>query len=415
MTIFTAAPSSGPASPQKNGNERPLSNSLIYHDVVEGIDCLRIPPGFQVAKYIENVADLTHDLLAKKPSQCAPAKFPVQRFSSKLDDRLQRALWLTPAQLQEHFPKHRLHPYVALFVQSAASERLYDYWTLRNVLSQAERKEYAAARQRMLSTLRAGAREPAFRKTVKAHQDKVRRNLTCVRNYINAQFLGHPRLLVIRVDCMWIEGFAPAHDWIQARNCREALLKFLNRNLPKIIQSQKNRDAKKKPDPISGYIIGTEYGLETGWHFHVTLFLNGDDHLNDAGIATLIGLTWMKEITQGNGRYHNCNLAAKQGKYLEVGIGMVHRHDLAKREILKDVVCRYAVKGCYYAEAQTGTKDRLLNKGGWPKEKDPKKGGRPESRRQPQRAVLTKVFSEKKKRFFPIWVPSEPPQPRVSY
>jgi hypothetical protein len=387
---------------------------MLYHDIVNGKNCVCIPLGFQVAKYIEDVVELTRDLTFQNRSQCAPGKFSVQCNSLKLDVRLQRALWLTPEQLHENFPKHLLHPYVALFVQCCAKERLYDYRTLRSALSKAEHKQYAAARQRMLATLRAGTHDPAFRKTVKAHQDKVRRNLNCIRRYTDAQF-RYSRILVIRVDCMWNKGFTPAHDWIQARSYREALIKFLNRDFPKLIQSNKSRESKRRPDPICGYIIGTEYGIETGWHFHVTLFLNGDDHLNDVGIATLIGLTWMKQITESNGRYYNCNLAAKQGRYLQVGIGMVHRHDSAKREILKDVVCRYAVKGCYYAEAQTGTKDRLLNKGGWPKEKDPKKGGRPERARQPQSVLLARVFSEKTKRFSTIWGLREASQPRVSY
>lgn len=388
---------------------------MIYHGTFEGKDCLRIPPGFQVAKYIEDIVDLTRDLLGESPFKRVFGKPPVQRFGSKLDERIQRALWLTPAQLREHFPKHRLHPYVELFMLFAAKERLFDWRFLGKTLSLAERVEYEAARQRMLAALRAGAREPAFHKKVKAHQDKVRRNLSCIRRYTDALFVRHSRLLVIRVDCMFVEGVAPAHDWLQARAYREALIKYLNRDLPKVIQSQKDRDAKAKPKPIAGYIIGTEYGIETGWHFHVTLFLNGNDHENDVGIATVIGLTWMKEITSGNGRYHNCNLDAKQGKHRAVGIGMVHRHDLTKREILSSVVTRYAGKGCYYAEAQTGTKDRLLNKGGWPKEKDPRKGGRPEKSSQIQRELLTHLFSEKKKRFFPIWIPSEPSQPSVSY
>ncbi|MEJ8860119.1 hypothetical protein WKW79_36715 [Variovorax robiniae] len=215
---------------------------------------------------------------------------------------------------------------------------------------------------------------------------------------------------------MFVEGFAPAHDWTQARAYREALIKFLNRDLPTVIQSQKERSAKNKPKPIAGYIIGTEYGLESGWHFHVTLFLNGDDHQNDVAIASTICWRWKNEITGGKGRYRNCNLDAKEGRYGDnVGVGMVHRHDLAKRGILNNVVTRYGSKGCYFAEAQTGSRDRLLNKGSWPKSKDPRKGGRPEKQRETQRGPLTQVFSEKKKRFFPMWTPSEASQPPVGY
>ncbi len=127
-------------------------------------------------------------------------------------------------------------------------------------------------------------------------------------------------------------------------------------------------------------------------------------------------MTWKDEITSGNGRYYNCNHAATVGRYGDkVGVGMVHRHDTVTREVLNDVVTRYAGKGCYYAEAQTGTRDRLLNKGGWPKAKDPAKGGRPETRAQTQNAPLTLMFSEKTRRFFQRGMPREPGQPRVSH
>lgn len=389
---------------------------MIYRDTVDGKTCLRIPPGIQTAKHIEDVVELTHELIAQRASQCAPDKLPVQHFGSKLDERLQLALRLTPAQLQEHFPKHRLHPYVDLFLQCAAKERLFDYRYLGKALTPAEKKEYATARLRMLASLRAGAQEPAFRKVVKPHQDKVRRNLKCIRNYTDAQFRRHSRLLVIRVDCMFVDGFAQAHEWIQARTYRETLIKYLNKDLPKVIQSKKDRDAKEKPKPIAGYIIGTEYGIETGWHFHVTLFLNGDDHENGVGIASLIGRTWARDITGGDGRYYNSNLAAREGRYGDkVGIGMVRRRDFDKRAILHEEVTCYGAKGCYYAEAQTGTKDRLLNKGAWPKEKDPKRGGRPEKQPHTQFLPPAQVFSEKKRRVFPTWMPSEPPQPSVGY
>ncbi|MDT4845511.1 Inovirus Gp2 [compost metagenome] len=414
MTKSAAALSSRQTSSVLS-DERALSISLFCRETVDGKSRLRIPLGFQTAKHIEDIVDLTRDLLALRPSQCASGKSPVQRFGTLLDQRLQHALWLRPVQLEEHFPKHRLHPYVELFMRCAAKERLFDYGAHDKAMNLAQHKEYAAARQRMLAALRAGARKPALRKTVKAHQDKVRRNLSCIRSYTDAQFNRHSRLLVIRVDCMFVEGFAPAHDWTQARAYREALIKFLNRDLPKVIQSKRDRDAKKKPETIAGYVIGTEYGIETGWHFHVALLLNGDNHQNDVGIASRICWTWKNEIAVGYGRYYNCNLAAKEGRYGDkAGVGMVHRHDLAMREILNSVVTRYAVKGCYYAEAQTGSKDRLLNKGGWPKAKDPSRGGRPENRPSMQQGQITHVFSEKKRRFFPIRMPIEAPQPSVS-
>ena len=209
---------------------------MIYRDTVNGKSCLRIPPGIQTAKHIEDVVELTRDLIAHGESRCGTGKSPVERFGINLDQRLQLALRLTPEQLQEHFPKHRLHPYVELFIQGAAKEHLFDWRLVAKALSPAERKEYAAARQRMVVALLSGAREPSFRGRVKAHQDKVRRNLAVIRRYTDAQF-RHSRVLVIRVDCMFVEGFAPAHDWTQARAYRESLIKFLNRDLPKMAWS----------------------------------------------------------------------------------------------------------------------------------------------------------------------------------
>lgn len=414
MTASTALASRHPLSPTK-GDDREWINSLIYRETVDGKTHLHIPPGIEVAKHLKEVVDLTTDLLAMKRPQGALGEPAPARFSSQLDDDLQLALRLSTAQLIEHFPKHCFHPYVELFVRCAASERLFDYKALGKALSQGEQREYANARQRMLDALSRGAREPKFRKRVKAHRDRVNRNLKVIRRYTDAQF-RHGRVLVIRVDCLFNDGFAPAHDWLQARTYREALIKYLNRELPKAIQPKKDKVAGKKPKPISEYLIGTEYGIETGWHFHVTLFLDGEVHKNHVGIAALICSTWKLKITGGNGRYYNCNLMATRGHYGEdEAVGMIDPHDDVKREILRSKVATYGGKGCYYAEAQTRTKDRLMNKGRWPKPKDPRKGGRPATRRDSDCILVANIFSETTKRFSPIWRRQEAPQPPTSY
>jgi hypothetical protein len=381
-----------------------LSESVLYRDTVDGKDRLHIPLSFDTANHIENIVALTRDLLAMKPAQCVP--------SSKINERLQRALLLPPAELQAHFPKHRLHPYVDLFLQCASKEHLFDWRLVSNALSVTERTDYAKAVQQMLMALHAGAHDLEFRIRIKTHQDKVRRNLRVIRQYTDAQF-RHSKVLVIRVDCLFAECFAPAHEWAKARNYRKALIKYLNRDLPKVIQPIKDRVANLKPEPISGYIIGTEYGLTTGWHFHVSLFLNGNRFENDVGIASRICWTWKNDIAHGDGRYYNCNAAARNGNYGQVGVGMIHRHDLVKRDILSNVVTIYGSKGCYFAEAQTKIKDRLLNKGGWPKAKDPRKGGRPESQQHTQPRL--EIISKKQRRFFAARIPNEAAQPLVSH
>lgn len=90
------------------------------------------------------------------------------------------------------------------------------------------------------------------------------------------------------------------------------------------------------------YIFKIEYGLDKGYHAHLLLLLNGHKHQQDINLAKCLGEKWEKEITLGTGVYWNCN--ANKEKYRYKAIGMIHRDDQEKRELLIKKVVTYLVK-----------------------------------------------------------------------
>lgn len=59
--------------------------------------------------------------------------------------------------------------------------------------------------------------------------------------------------------------------------------------------------------PLIRYSWTREYGTETGFHFHVLALLNGHIVQNGVSTAKLMGEYWQHVITEGKGRYWNCN------------------------------------------------------------------------------------------------------------
>lgn len=91
--------------------------------------------------------------------------------------------------------------------------------------------------------------------------------------------------------------------------------------------------------PCLGYIYNLEYGVLTGYHFHVLIFLDGHLKWGDVAIAEQLGKHWRDTITEGRGRYWNCN--ARPLSYQRFGVGMILRSDAIKRKYLVEDVLPY--------------------------------------------------------------------------
>lgn len=94
--------------------------------------------------------------------------------------------------------------------------------------------------------------------------------------------------------------------------------------------------------PQVGYLRELEYGLLSGYHFHVLIFIDGHLKRNDVRIAQELGEHWKNVITEGRGRYWNCN--AWPQNYERHALGMTHRGDTLKREVLIDKVLDYLTR-----------------------------------------------------------------------
>lgn len=94
---------------------------------------------------------------------------------------------------------------------------------------------------------------------------------------------------------------------------------------------------------IIGYMAKLEYGLLSGFHFHVLAICDGSKHSEDITLARMLGEHWKNEVVSGGeGRYYNCNRHKDGYRYL--GIGTLNYYDHAKYSALVNLVIEYMVK-----------------------------------------------------------------------
>lgn len=95
-----------------------------------------------------------------------------------------------------------------------------------------------------------------------------------------------------------------------------------------------------------GYLAKLEYGLLSGFHFHVVVIYDGSKHREDITLANMLGEHWINHVvTGGEGRYYNCNRHKTNYRYL--GIGTLNHYDHAKYSALVNLVLEYMVKTDY--------------------------------------------------------------------
>ena len=380
----------------------------LRYEIIDGEQRLVVNDSFSAALYLERIAEIAQDLSATRKNQCREGMYPLQRIGKKANAYLIDALLVPAREMFAHFPVHTFHPFIALFMDCAIEVGLHECIERQSCVV-FEPTRWHSLRTEFVDLMRTRRSKRTFCRALRAHKNRCARNMRSAEEYVDGLFDHYSRLLVLRVDLSFNMGMDAAHDWSKARAYRESLISFLNRDLPKLLQSEKHKEEGKKPIPLAGYLIGTEYGADTGWHFHVTIFLDGDHFWKDEAIASFITSQWRSSLTGGNGRYHSCNLFKES--YNELGIGMVHYDKAEKRQILKSRVTQYACKGCYYAAAQIGPNDRLLNKGSLPKKKST--GGRPRlyEHAPVSGRVLTHVYSSKTKRFHRLLIERDARKP----
>jgi hypothetical protein len=184
-------------------------------------------------------------------------------------------------------------------------------------------KLVADVANQFVKAIRDRATTKDFRTRLSVRRFRSKRNYLRGKHLISALFRRHARLNAIRIDF----GYLTEHP-ASLEQSKEDFARFLNNHRHHTIFRN-----------LVGYIWHLEWAFRTGYHWHVVLFFDGSKTLRDAYIARLIGEYWVRGITQGRGRYHNCN--ADKNKYRRLGIGMISHDDAGKRSVLEGKVLEY--------------------------------------------------------------------------
>ena len=194
------------------------------------------------------------------------------------------------------------------------------------------------------------------------------RNLKSASTYEEAMFKCRSRLVVIRLDF----GYCAEHgESITAAEAKRDFKRFLDNR----------RHCGNLFRHMKGYIWKLEYGNQgKGYHYHLILFFDGGKIPDGAYHGERISQYWKSNITQGQGYCHNCNLDSH--KYRFLGVGMIHRDDLQKRDNLRRPI-EYLTKEDYCIKRDmAGT--RVFGTGGRPP-LNLKGVGRPPTKHDPNR------------------------------
>lgn len=175
----------------------------------------------------------------------------------------------------------------------------------------------------LVNAIRERTAKKEFRSRLAARSFGARRNFLRGKRLIEALFRRYARLNAIRID----------FDYLSEH---PASLEHTKQDFSRFLNNQRHHLTFRN---LVGYIWHLEWAFKTGYHWHVVLFFDGSKTLRDAYIAQLIGDYWVRVITQGRGRYHNCN--ADKNKYKRLGIGMIAHDDVEKRSVLEGTVLEY--------------------------------------------------------------------------
>lgn len=178
---------------------------------------------------------------------------------------------------------------------------------------------------------------------IRQRQKNCNKNFISCRKLVNGLFNVHSKLLVLPINF----GFKPNPE-ILTRTYRPSDLrgtfhsKYYLENLKDLLaQFLRNKRHNKTLQSIEGYILKFEHSVKKGFHLNAIFFIDGDKHDKDGDFTTELTKYW-HQLTNGNGCTYNCILT--NDKYRNLGIGMIERSDINKRNNLIMHVVNYLCK-----------------------------------------------------------------------
>lgn len=234
--------------------------------------------------------------------------------------------------MQLYFPEHRFNPYVDLWFELLrAQPRLQCVGHNWEILLDDDARQIVDELNTFVTDIQEAVRAPAFRAQFDRHRRRCDRNTKNLRDYIKAIFkYKGVRQVVIRLDLGYSKTASPFGTLLPT----SVSLDEAREDLAKLLRHVRDHF------PLTGYAWKLEFGLEKGYHFHLLLFMNGHLVREDVTLARQIGEYWQRVMTEGQGRYFNCNAYS----YRNRGIGTIDQREGAKRAALMDYVAPYLTK-----------------------------------------------------------------------
>jgi hypothetical protein len=225
------------------------------------------------------------------------------------------------------FPRHTFNPIIETVREASELLKVYGVYFCMMTAHQS-----FVLLKDCLNYIRSNLNSDEHKKCLNRFRKSRNKRKKSIKDTIDLIFKNFSRALVLRVDFSY-------------RSC-PGTKGFTEPELTKV----KNDWTKMRTDLRSGrldldYITSIaklECGLLKGYHFHVLIFLNGSCHSHDIGLAKMIGNHWRDHITNGEGRYYNCNL--KKFDYPQRGIGQINHGDTTEIFVLKEVIGAYLSK-----------------------------------------------------------------------
>lgn len=273
--------------------------------------------------------------------------------------------------VQSEICGYRLSPNVNLYFDTLPDK---GFWFSEPYFADVDGKFGAEHFNDFIEDIRKNSKGKAYRSELKKRKDEAAANHKSLTDYINTLFAHYARLVVIRLDLAYINDVKNLVTIDVAKAHRKKLLDNI-RHKPTIFHD------------IVGYAWGLEYGIEKGgYHHHFFFFFNGEHRQQDMNIAEAIGDYWRDVITDGKGRYYNCN--KEKFKYRYLGIGVINNFDTDLRWNLIEKAAPYITKkGLFFSlKSYDGTQKsvRTFGKGEIeklpPRDSDKPRLGRPRSK-----------------------------------
>lgn len=198
---------------------------------------------------------------------------------------------------------------------------------------------------RIVEDLRNELSRPVIQSFEKRVDRSARARLRRAVDIIDKCFERRSRLLVIRADLGYRKGrFVDSSDFSND-------LEMVKRHWAEL-----SADIKKGLvlPSVMEVFAKLEYGVLSGFHYHVVVVMSGAEHQEDISYARMLGQYWSQVVVGKDGRYFNCNRI--KFRYKHLGIGEINYYEKEKVSALKKRVIGYVTKSDYYMNALSPAK-----------------------------------------------------------